>query len=91
MMELLNLAVSIILYCLMNIKIQSDAATRFQINEGRDRNYLVNIIGCVQDEEWCCDVFQEILRKHALHQYKINAITTRVSKNQTKRLDRRLQ
>lgn len=90
MMELLDLAVSIILYCLMNIEIQSDA-TRFQTNEGGDRNYLVNIIGCVQDEEWCCDVFQEILRKHALHQYKINAMTTRVSKNQNKRLDRRLQ
>ena len=90
MMELLNLAVSTFLYCLMNIKIQSDA-TRFQINEGRDRNYLVNIIGRVQDEERCCNVSQEILWKHALHQYEVNAITIRVSKKQTKKLDRRLK
>ena len=38
-------------------------------------NYLVYIIGCVQDEEWCCHVIQEILWKHALHKYKTNAIT----------------
>ena len=88
MMELLIFPVSIMLYWYELEKNRSMANLRI--------NYLVYIIGCVQDEEWCCHVIQEILWKHALHKYKTNAITIWGSNKkrqikQTEKLNRRLQ
>lgn len=100
MMELLNFAVSTMLYCYELAKIDGGSkipvAMCLQINEGRRINYLVYIIGCVQDEEWCRHVIQEILWKHALHKYKTSAITISASnkkqqQKQTEKLNRRPQ